>query len=307
MISRIAARPAKKRCNQCWLELPRAEFVGADGRERAKNCNGCRGKYRGWNKKSAAEKLDTRAPRKDAPSTGRVVFVASSMNRKLGAIPVSYSERGTCPPSCMFYEAGCYAENGKDGAHWRGVSTRGLEWNDFIERVRALPVATLWRHNEAGDLAGAGDVIDSEMLEELAAANVGRRGFTFTHKPVIPTHRFATTLAHAENVYALELAQAHGFVVNLSADSLEEADDKADLDVGPVVVTVPVGEQLPARTPGGRKLVACPAQTHAMTCADCQLCAKGDRKSIVVFRAHGQSAGLVSELVKRKRQRTEAA
>lgn len=256
MISRISTRPSKKRCNQCWTEKPRADFVGADGKERAKNCNRCRAKYRGWSGKTAAQKLATRAPRKDPPPTGRVVFVAESKNRKLGAMPVSYSERGTCPPACMFYEAGCYAENGKDGAHWRGVAEHGLEWDEFLERVHALPHGTFWRHNEAGDLPGDGDAIDFDMLDELVGANAGRRGFTFTHKPVIPTRDAETTLDHAENVYAIEHANAGGFVVNLSADSLEEADDKADLEAGPVVVTVPLGEQLPARTSGGRKLRA---------------------------------------------------
>jgi hypothetical protein len=307
MISRISHRRASKRCNQCWKVKPRADFIGVDGRERAKNCNACRLKCGRWNKLSAAEKLATRGPRRDPLPTGRVVFVARSLNRKLGPMPVSYSERGTCPPSCMFYETGCYAENGKDGAHWRGVASRGLSWDDFLDAVHALPPGTLWRHNEAGDLAGEGDAIDFDMLDELIAANAGRRGFTFTHKPVIPTRAAETTLEHAENCYAVEHANLGGFVVNLSADSLDEADDKADLAAGPVVVTVPADEPIPARTPGGRKLVACPAQTHAMTCAECQLCAKADRKAIVVFRAHGQSSALVPELVRRKRHKTEAA
>jgi hypothetical protein len=70
------------------------------------------------------------------------------------------------------------------------------------------------------------------------------------------------------------------------------------------VVVVPERAEVPDRTPEGRKLVSCPAQTHKLTCLECQLCARPGRKSIVYFRAHGPSAGLVTELVRRKRAET---
>lgn len=306
MTSRILRPRGEKRCNQCWKIKSRADFIGVDGRERAKNCNACRTKYGRWNKLTPAEKLASRGPRRDPAPSGRVVFVSRSLNRKLGPMPVSYSERGTCPPACMFYEAGCYAENGKDGAHWRGVGARGLAWREFLVRIAELPAGTVWRHNEAGDLAGAGDRVDPMALDELVWTNLdaGARGFTFTHKPVLDRPSDARPILNAN---AIARANRNGFVVNLSADSLEEADAKADLGIGPIVVTITRDAPLPARTPGGRKLVACPAQTHGMTCLDCQLCAHRDRKSIVAFRAHGQSAALVGELVRRKRAATAEA
>lgn len=102
------------------------------------------------------------------------------------------SERASCPPSCGLYEAGCFAQYGKLGAHWRAVPDRGITWGEFLARVRALPAQTLWRHNVAGDLVGPGswdpeyveardDRIDTERLEQLVAANRGRCGFTYTH------------------------------------------------------------------------------------------------------------------------------
>jgi hypothetical protein len=46
----------------------------------------------------------------------------------------------------------------------------------------------------------------------------------------------------------------------------------------------------------------CPAETGAaLTCKTCQLCAIPTRKTIVGFIAHGQSAALVSEIVRGKR------
>jgi hypothetical protein len=305
VISRIATHPGKKHCNQCYKWLPRAQFVRPSGREAEKNCNACAEKYKGWSGKTAAEKLATRAPRKDPAVTGRVVFVRRSMNRKLGPIPVAYSERATCPPACAFYEAGCYAEVGKDGAHWRGVAAKGIPWGQFLARVRELPAGQLWRMNEAGDLPGRGDDIDGDMVRALVVANKGRRGFTFTHKPVLPTYGWASTLAHQDNAKVIEDAIEDGFTINLSADSLDEADAKADIVAAPVVVVL-TGE-IPKYTPGGRKLVPCPAQTHAMTCLECQLCAHPRRKSVIAFRAHGQSAALIPELVRRKRAREAVA
>ena len=208
----------------------------------------------------------------------------------LRVIPVSYSERGTCPPACAFYEAGCYAEVGKDGAHWRSVPSRGLSWDQFLDKIRALPIGQLWRHNEAGDLAGRGDRIDFFKLAQLALANRGRRGFTFTHKPITP-----------DAVVAFRAAIDLDFTINASADSLDEADQKASLGVPVVCVTTSTGY-----SPAGRKLVPCPAQTHSMTCAECQLCAQSQRKAIITFAPHGQSAALIPELVRRKRSRDTA-
>lgn len=285
-----------KRCNQCWRMLEREAFIGADGKERAKNCNECRAKYGAWPKKTAAEKLDS-MPKRERPARPRVIFQRVSGNIKTGPIPVTITEGRTCPPACMFYDAGCYASYGNLGASWRNMK-RAISWEAFLEKVRALPAGTLWRHNEAGDLPGDGDCLDVDALFELAIANgphptraPGARGFTYTHKPL-------TSLDSREAVYR---ATALGFTINRSADSLEEARYFLRLVPStPVVVTLPVDEPLPNDFPF--KLVECPAQTHNMTCEECQLCAQPHRKSIIVFRAHGQAAGLVRELVRRKRE-----
>jgi hypothetical protein len=225
------------------------------------------------------------------------MFSRRSGNAKTGPIPVSMSERGTCPPSCGLYDAGCYADYGKLAAHWRAVGARGMAWEAFLASVRRLPAGQLWRHNEAGDLAGNGQELDVEQLVELVEANRGRRGFTFTHK-------------HAPAHYeALQWSNLEGFTVNLSADSLEAADalyqddDDVLTKAGPVAVILP--HDAPAtgvRTPQGRRVVVCPAQTHGMSCADCQLCSHPFRASIVGFRAHGQFKKHVPELVQLRRK-----
>jgi hypothetical protein len=48
------------------------------------------------------------------------------------------------------------------------------------------------------------------------------------------------------------------------------------------------------RTPGGRRVVVCPATYDVkVTCASCQLCAVAGRNVIVGFPAHGQKSTLI--------------
>ena len=291
---------AMKRCAQCWREKPLAAFCGQRGGT-VQRCDECRGRYGKWSTLSLEEKLAARpAPSRPRP-LGRVTFTNRSGNRKLGPLPSSISERGACPPSCGLYDAGCYAEYGMLGAHWRRVGDRGLTWEQFLARVRALPDGQLWRHNEAGDLAGEGATLNRDALDELVEANRGRRGFTFTHK-------------HAPEHYELlQWANLEGFTINLSADTLEEADalfqddDPILTKAGPVAVLLPANAPKRLRTPGGRYVVTCVAQTTpGVTCAACKLCAKPFRHSIVGFRAHGQFKKHVPELVQLRRKAVAA-
>jgi hypothetical protein len=206
------------------------------------------------------------------------------------------TSRRTCPDHCSVKAMGCYALYGKTAAWWRDTGERGDTWERFCADVAALPAGQLWRHNTAGDLPGDDDAIDADLLGQLVRANEGRRGFTFTHKPVggwefdVPYH----------NATAVAACNREGFVVNLSADTLEEADALSDLmHVGPVVVLLPSDAPARLRTPKGRHVVVCPAETtEGVTCASCRLCANPARKAIVGFRAHGQAKQLVSQVAR---------
>ena len=284
--------PIEKKCPQCYRfrEWPR-EFLGKRGAPN-RVCQFCRVRYSNWSNKSATEKLDGIPPRVDSAPAGRMLFTLRSHNKKTGPIPLSISERGTCPSSCSLYNAGCYAAYGNLGSHWRGTGTSKnswIPWQTFLARVRSLPRGQLWRHNEAGDLAGTGTLLDKQKLAELVAANAGRQGFTFTHK------------TEAKNIEAIREANLSGFTINLSADTLEEADRLCASESGPVAVILP--QDAPTRglrTPGGRGVVVCPAQTVGITCLECKLCAKPFRRGIVGFRSHGTAAALITEIVKRR-------
>lgn len=219
----------------------------------------------------------------------RFLWIPRSHNRKLGAIPSCFVSSGTCPPSCAFYGQGCYAEFGHVAAHWARAN-RGISLRALIALVRLLPRGQLWRYAVAGDLPGNGDELHVGDFGFLVAANelAGAKGFAFTHKP----------LRRSWERTAIRQANEQGFTVNLSADSLEHADERAVLGVGPVAVVVPSNHPRHSKTPAGRHVIVCPAQTtEGMSCDRCRLCAKPRRKAIVAFRAHGQFHRAVSKRV----------
>jgi hypothetical protein len=200
-----------------------------------------------------------------------------SANVKTGPIPVSTSSAETCPSSCPFKKAGCYADSGPLALHWAKVTAgdRGMAWSEFCDTIAALPAGQLWRHNQAGDLPGIGETVDPVALGQLVKANTGRRGFTYTHK-------------HSpQALYWVKHANAWGFTVNLSANDLAHADQLADIGAGPVVVVLPSTQTTNTTTPAGRAVVICPAtQRDDVSCATCQLCQR-QRAAIVGFPAHG--------------------
>ena len=218
----------------------------------------------------------------------KVHLTRISTNVKTGPIPVSTSSKATCPPTCSFMNQGCYADNFPLSIHWSKVTAgeRGMPWADFLDEVKRLPKNQLWRHNQAGDLPGADGKIDAAMLKQLVAASKGKRAFTYSHYP-----------RTKHNLKAIVDANRNGFVVNLSADSLTEADELYGLGL-PLVAVVEPGWR-GTRSPAGNPVTVCPAQVmENMDCATCQLCAKGSRHAIVAFEAHGARKKTVIKISK---------
>lgn len=159
--------------------------------------------------------------------------------------------------------------------HWERLNQNGATFDEFITDIEKLPKRALWRYGAAGDLPGRSDHVDPEQLNRLAQANKGKSGFAYTHKP--PTEM---------NLKAIRKAVRDGFTINLSADSLEDADRLAETGL-PTVTLLPSGHPVVSYTPAGRKVVVCPEETKGITCAKCAICAEPNRSYIVGFRAHG--------------------
>jgi len=162
---------------------------------------------------------------------------------------------------------------------------RGGSLESLTAVIEHLPPQQLWRHNQAGDLPGVGEAIDGAAVRAIVAANSGKRGFTYTHKPMT-----------AENAAVVAEANRDGFTVNLSGNNPAHADQLADLGIAPVVTVLPEsvhGNQALA-TPRGRRIVVCPATYRDdVTCATCGLCQR-QREVIVGFPAHGAGKAAAS-------------
>jgi len=237
----------------------------------------------------------------------RTHITLKSGNAKTGPIPVTTSEASTCPATCPFNtvnEGGCYAGSGPLKLHWDKVSRgeRGTNWGEFCSTIEGLPEGQLWRHNQAGDLPGDGDQIDRDAMADLVTANLGRKGFTYSHYDVE---------RNADNRAIVFEANRWGFTVNISGNNLSHADELAALDVAPVVTVMPSDYQRQHKgkiwiedlaaykarinisritTPEGRKVTVCPATyLDDVSCATCGLCQKQKGRAIVGFPAHGTS------------------
>jgi hypothetical protein len=217
-----------------------------------------------------------------------VRFIPASGNSKTGPIPVSYTERESCPSTCPFYNKGCYAKYGPTGMWWRKVRDLGAAWDKFCKQVKKLPKAQLWRHNVAGDLPHKNGEISYMMLRQLIMANKGKRGFTYTHHEL-----------HEHNRVCLENANLMGFTVNVSCESIEQADRvMTDYKLPAVAVVNSTKIERFYTTESGRKVITCPAVLHEdVTCSTCGICQNAKRDTIVAFPAHGIATKTVNTIV----------
>jgi len=223
-----------------------------------------------------------------------VQLTLKSHNSKTGKIPVSTTEKSSCPSSCAMFKD-CYAKVGPLAIHWNKVSTgqRGTNWDEFCQAISNLPTNQIWRHNQAGDLPGKNSRINRRQLKKLVKANQGKKGFTYTHKQVEGNSQTAK-----KNRQAIKQANKNGFAINLSGNNINHADKLVNLNVGPVVVVVKIGSPNKIITPEGNTIIKCPAQVNEkINCENCHLCAIPSRKSIIGFEAHGASKNRLSILV----------
>ena len=225
-----------------------------------------------------------------------VLFTKVSGNSKVGPLSTVMSVQSTCPTVCPLHPVNggaCYAAGGPSLIHWDRLTKGlvGMLWADFLKAVRKdIYSDQLWRWGTAGDLPGTGNVTDAVALAELTKANQGRKGWAYTHRPVLSeqTAQGVSTEAIAANRVAIKAANDGGFTVNLSANNLGMADKLLALGIAPVVSIVPKDVVKNCLTPGGNRVVICPASTRDnVTCARCGLCQRAKRDYVIAFPAHG--------------------
>ena len=183
-----------------------------------------------------------------------------SGNRKVGPIKVTTTEKSSCPAECGVMDE-CYAGGGPLAIHWNkvGEGQRGDNWEAFTKRVRRFHKNELWRHNQAGDLPPNEDgKLDEQKCEQLANAASHTNGWTYTHYD--PTDSHNNSVIKAMN-------EVGGLVVNLSADTMEQAETYHELGIAPVTVVLPEdAPDMGNKTPNGLPIVICPYLARIRHC-----------------------------------------
>ncbi len=170
----------------------------------------------------------------------------------------------------------------------------------LLETLREkLSPDTVWRHNEVGDLPkqkGTEKIARRKALKILGIAIP----FTFSHHEMLKG-----SIAKWNRETIKMIHEKTRATVNLSANNPDHADQLADLGIAPVACLGPSDFSGRSKTPKGRSMIACPSTYFELgeySCADCggnglPLCARQDRKEIIVFPAHGQGKKHINEML----------
>ena len=221
-------------------------------------------------------------------------FIGVSGNSKTGPVAGTTLGDDTCPPTCALRyrrdtngeieldkngnprHGPCFAKWGHIGLHWKQVSSgkRGGDFWETHDKLRTVPRGRMIRLKFAGDDPHIdGNILESEYKHKVECT-LPNPHIDYTHHEI-----------NEHNLAIWAQSKALGFVQNLSANNLIDADLKYDTGF-PVTVVVPSDAPKVSRTPKGRKIVCCPAETSNVQCIDCKLCAS-ERPYIIGFRAHG--------------------
>ena len=195
------------------------------------------------------------------------------------ASPGTYRPVGlTCPRTCPYLGAGCYAQGGNVAIHERRASV------DRDAAIVSAAVAMVWaartgrvaRLHVSGDVMGPDGRVDHAYVHGLAdvarsvstlRGGAGPVAWTYTHAPAGPW---------------VELLREAGVAVRLS--------DRAG--AWGAVVVADRSDARVKRAGMSSPLAVCPAQLSGTTCATCRLCwARPD--VTIAFVAHGIRASKV--------------
>jgi hypothetical protein len=207
-------------------------------------------------------------------------LTVKSANAKTGPMAVSTSSKATCAPGCPFLGDGCYAQQGPLNLHWLKVTSgeRGTDFATFQRNLEALPDGSAFRHNQGGDLPHNAGKISATFIRKMIISVKHLRAYTYTHH----------SLKLGENLSLIRKANRAGFTINVSCESERQVDDAISADLPAVVVVKSNETRTTWKTESGNTVIVCPAQrSDTVTCNDCMLCHKRQKKVAIAFLAHG--------------------
>lgn len=228
----------------------------------------------------------------------KCVLFPTSSNLKTGNIIQSYSARESCPVRCPFKGSGCYGESYHTARQWARADDlsdpRAVDCAESMARILASSAlmrpggVILFRHNVAGDMAVAGtSTLDAQEVRELSKAVELANGLLKT----ADYHVLAYTYTHCEiDAAAAEIIRAACITINASCETVAECKNAIALGVPAVMACADPDAARAALKTEGLKAVQCPAQTRDTNCDKCRLCARKNRKSVILFALHGNGA-----------------
>ncbi len=222
----------------------------------------------------------------------RTLVVMGTRNSKLGGGATTYRTQGSCPTTCPLMGKGCYARGRIFGIPERYGAEDDGEYATVRaladKRGKGLPMGGLFRANVSGDLLddqGSLDTAYADALSHVATERPDADVFTYTH---------------AWRTLTPDVAP--GVTVNASCESAAAIEDAVSAGWPTTVVDPGGADTLIGQTIGGRKVVQCPQQTKGLTCEQCRLCARPNRKSTVAFVVHGGGKAIAARQVNAARE-----
>jgi hypothetical protein len=219
--------------------------------------------------------------RRLAPSYLAVFSPKATTNAKLGDVSATYAAQQSCPEDCIFYHAGCFAENGQIGGFITKRLNRNLPDDITPEQIAQEEAAAIDRLSGERDLRlhVVGDsktTAGTRMIANAARryiARGGRRVWSYTHAwRRVPRSAWGpvSVLASCETGEEVLTARSRGYASAIVVDQHET--DKLHR-LGPINV------------------LPCPQETRGVTCARCQLCMDDGRlrdlNITIAFAVHG--------------------
>lgn len=215
--------------------------------------------------------------------------VELSQNAKIGPTHATYASQQSCPKSCPFQGAGCYAEHGLVRLHTQRVNTADANATPMdVARIEAEAIRKTLsgRHDLRLHVVGDCSTDEAASLVSDAALSVlkpGRKAWTYTH---------ASRDVQRESWGELS--------VLASCETTEQV--RAAQDAGwATAIVVPEFKGHGLQDYGGIKLLPCVNQTKGAQCVECRLCMDDARlrdKGITIgFVPHSSGAKKVTRIL----------
>jgi len=217
--------------------------------------------------------------------TGNTKLTGATKERPFGA---SYRAVGfTCPQTCPLLNNGCYAQAGNSNLHQKDRYSNN-DAEIMLNAASEIPANSYFRHHVSGDVF-LGDTkngsleVDKPYLDAIMTVAEQRKDVTFysyTHG-----YKVLGTLETPDNL-----------TINASCDDIEQVKDAKAMGY-PTVMVISENETRKRYSKDGVDIVVCPNQTSGLTCSQCKLCFKKDRKFTVAFKAHAASRKKISKRI----------